>query len=64
MTSKAAPRATKRSYKSLTDDGPRERASFLEVHMAKTEATKNDVNNVSDGTGLAGGYFFRAPLGS
>ena len=32
--------------------------------MAKSEATKNDVNNVSDGTGLAGGYFFRAPLGS
>ena len=32
--------------------------------MVKTEATKNDVNNVSDGTGLAGGYFFRAPLGS
>lgn len=32
--------------------------------MPKTEATKNDVNNVSDGTGLAGGYFFRAPLGS
>lgn len=32
--------------------------------MAKSEAIKNDVNNVSDGTGLAGGYFFRAPLGS
>ncbi len=32
--------------------------------MAKSEATKNDVNNVSDGTGLAGGYFYRAPLGS
>lgn len=32
--------------------------------MAKTEATKNDVNNVSDGTGLAGGYFYRAQLGS
>ena len=32
--------------------------------MAKTEATKNNVDNVSDGTGLAGGYLFRAPLGS
>ena len=32
--------------------------------MAKSEAKKNDVNNVSDGTGLAGGYLFRAPLGS
>lgn len=32
--------------------------------MAKTEATKNNVDNVSDGTGVAGGYLFRAPLGS
>lgn len=32
--------------------------------MAKTEADTNMVDNVSDAIGVAGGYFFRAPLGS